>query len=79
MLTCKQVAAALDSGKDQSLVMKMRLHAHCLICRDCSHYVTQLTKIKKCSKELLSKLTRIDTEETRQFEEEVVRRASKKR
>jgi hypothetical protein len=72
MLACKEIVEIVASNQKLSLVRKLELRFHLLMCKHCYAYVEQLKIMNSQYKKVFKKITETDQDHVHQLEDQVI-------
>jgi len=78
MLKCKEVSRFVSSGESVSLMKRLEMRMHLLICGHCSRYAKQLKKIGSSVRTLVDERTDASGDLIHKVEDEVIEREDKR-
>lgn len=73
MLPCKDIVRILSSNEKLSLMTKVELEMHILICKHCSRYAEHLRLMKNGFKKLFSKITHVEEQRITELEDGIIK------
>lgn len=72
IVTCKDFVLAVSSEEKTSIIKKVGLGLHMILCKYCRNYQTQMTMLKNSFKRLFQMSHDIDPAELAALEEQIV-------
>lgn len=79
MKTCKEISHILSHSEEISLMNKMELKLHLLMCKGCSTYAAHLKMMKEGFQKLFSHLTNVDVDQVKKLENEIINKIVNKK
>lgn len=74
MLSCKEIVQMISSDEEMSWPRKAELKMHLMMCKHCSNYASQLKMMTTGFSKLFSKLTKVESNEVSQLEQDVIQK-----
>jgi len=79
MKTCKEISHILSRDEEISLISRMELKMHLLMCKGCSAYATHLKMMIEGFQKLFTHLTQVDQKQVKKLEDEIISKLVKKK
>lgn len=72
MLACKEIVEIVASNQELTLMKKVELKLHLLMCKHCNAYVEQLKSMNFQYKKIFKKITKTDKDHVHHLEDQVI-------